>query len=126
MEAGSVFRAVASRSIALNRIFLDGLLKGKPPAAVGPRPVGPDLLVHLEAVAAQLRQRGPEPAQQPGVFGALVLGHDVTVGLEKHYCYVPSEGSAGRTPRGMRAHPPDSLPWLTTLAPPPLEFARPA
>src|SRR5207244_4233142 len=86
-------------------------------------PVGADLLVDLEAVAPELRQRRAKPAQQPGVFGALVLGHDVTVGLEKHCCYVPSEGSAGDARREAPTSRPEPGSRLRTLASPALEFA---
>src|SRR5689334_7342963 len=79
-------------------------------------PVGADLLVDLEAIAAQLGQGSAEPAQQPGVLGALVLRHDVTVGLEKHYDRSPPKGvtgGVGRTP-----------PSFTTLASPAMKCAR--
>ena len=54
----------------------------EPPRRLGRAPVGADLLVGLEVVAAEPRQRLLEALDEPRVLGALVLGDDVAVGLQ--------------------------------------------
>jgi len=56
----------------------------EPPAGLAPRPVGADLFEDFEVVAAESVEDLAEAPHQSGVLGALFLGDDVAVGLQKH------------------------------------------
>ena len=56
----------------------------KPSGALAAAPIGAGLLIDLEILAAQPRQRLAKAVEQPRVLGALVLGDNVAVGLQKH------------------------------------------
>ena len=48
------------------------------------RPVGAGLLVTFELIASKLGQSVAKAREQAGVLGALFLGDDIAVGLQKH------------------------------------------